>query len=91
MNMTHSLFLCSHEGGHGLYDLGLDQRISARLSEIRLTRHSSSQSPWGELLWSIPAFWISFTRPLQQTFSHQLAAWIGGILRRENVLASFIE
>ncbi len=68
------LFSCIHEGGHGLYDQGLDQRyFGTPLGEsVSLGIHESQSRMWENCVGRSRAFWRFFYPVLQQTFHHQL-------------------
>ncbi|MFO0706930.1 MAG: carboxypeptidase M32 [Nitrospira sp.] len=68
------LFSCVHEGGHGLYDQGLDPRYyGTPLGEsVSLGIHESQSRLWENCVGRSRAFWRFFYPILQQTFHHQL-------------------
>ncbi len=68
------LFSCIHEGGHGLYDQGLDQRyFGTPLGDaVSLGIHESQSRLWENCVGRSRAFWQFFYPILQQTFHHQL-------------------
>jgi carboxypeptidase Taq len=68
------LFSCIHEGGHGLYDQGLDQRYyGTPLGEsVSLGIHESQSRLWENCVGRSRAFWRFFYPILQQTFPRQL-------------------
>ncbi|MEC4888630.1 MAG: carboxypeptidase M32 [Nitrospira sp.] len=68
------LFSCIHEGGHGLYDQGLDQRyFGTPLGEsVSLGIHESQSRLWENCVGRSRAFWRFFYPILQQTFPQQL-------------------
>lgn len=68
------LFSCIHEGGHGLYDQGLDQRhYGTPLGDsVSLGIHESQSRLWENCVGRSRAFWRFFYPILQQTFHHQL-------------------
>lgn len=68
------LFSCVHEGGHGLYDQGLDQRhFGTPLGDsVSLGIHESQSRLWENCVGRSRAFWRFFYPILQQTFHHQL-------------------
>jgi carboxypeptidase Taq len=68
------LFSCIHEGGHGLYDQGLDQRyFGTPLGDsVSLGIHESQSRLWENCVGRSRAFWRFFYPVLQQTFHHQL-------------------
>ena len=68
------LFSCIHEGGHGLYDQGLDQRyFGTPLGDsVSLGIHESQSRLWENCVGRSRAFWRFFYPILQQTFSQQL-------------------
>lgn len=68
------LFSCIHEGGHGLYDQGLDQRyFGTPLGDsVSLGIHESQSRLWENCVGRSRAFWHFFYPILQQTFHHQL-------------------
>ncbi len=68
------LFSCIHEGGHGLYDQGLDQRyFGTPLGDsVSLGIHESQSRLWENCVGRSHAFWRFFYPILQQTFQKQL-------------------
>ncbi len=68
------LFSCIHEGGHGLYDQGLDQRyFGTPLGDsVSLGIHESQSRLWENCVGRSRSFWRFFYPILQQTFQHQL-------------------
>ena len=68
------LFSCIHEGGHGLYDQGLDQRyFGTPLGDsVSLGIHESQSRLWENCVGRSLPFWRYFYPILQQTFHHQL-------------------
>ena len=74
-DLPSCLFSCIHEGGHGLYDQGLDPRYyGSPLGEsVSLGFHESQSRLWENCVGRSRAFWHCFYPLLQQTFPHQLA------------------
>ncbi len=70
------LFSCVHEGGHGLYDQGLDQeRYGTPLGEaLSLGIHESQSRLWENCVGRSRPFWRCFYPLLQQLFPEQLKA-----------------
>ncbi|MBM4124942.1 MAG: carboxypeptidase M32 [Nitrospira sp.] len=68
------LFSCLHEGGHGLYDQGLDQaRYGTPLGEaLSLGIHESQSRLWENCVGRSRPFWHCFYPLLQRTFPDQL-------------------
>jgi carboxypeptidase Taq len=68
------LFSCIHEGGHGLYDQGLDQRYYGTPlgDSVSLGIHESQSRLWENCVGRSRAFWRFFYPILQQTFQDQL-------------------
>lgn len=68
------LFSCIHEGGHGLYDQGLDPRYYGTPlgDSVSLGIHESQSRLWENCVGRSRAFWRFFYPILQQTFHHQL-------------------
>ena len=68
------LFSCIHEGGHGLYDQGLDAaRYGTPLGEsISLGIHESQSRLWENFVGRSVSFWTCFYPMLQQCFPDQL-------------------
>jgi carboxypeptidase Taq len=68
------LFSCIHEGGHGLYDQGLDQRyFGTPLGDsVSLGIHESQSRLWENCVGRSRSFWRFFYPILQQTFHNQL-------------------
>ena len=73
------LFSCIHEGGHGLYDQGLDPRyFGTPLGDsVSLGIHESQSRMWENCVGRSRPFWRFFYPMLQQTFHHQLRALDG--------------
>ena len=71
---TACLFSCIHEGGHGLYDQGLDpERYGTPLGEpLSLGIHESQSRLWENCVGRSRAFWKCFYPYLQQFFPEQL-------------------
>jgi carboxypeptidase Taq len=68
------LFSCIHEGGHGLYDQGLDpQYFGTPLGDsVSLGIHESQSRLWENCVGRSRPFWRFFYPVLQQTFHDQL-------------------
>ena len=68
------LFSCIHEGGHGLYDQGLDQRyFGTPLGDsVSLGIHESQSRLWENCVGRSRPFWKFFYPILQQTFPEHL-------------------
>ena len=68
------LFSCIHEGGHGLYDQGLDQQyFGTPLGDsVSLGIHESQSRLWENCVGRSRPFWRFFYPILQQTFHDQL-------------------
>jgi carboxypeptidase Taq len=68
------LFSCIHEGGHGLYDQGLDPRyFGTPLGDsVSLGIHESQSRLWENCVGRSRPFWTFFYPILQQTFPDQL-------------------
>ncbi|NJL17041.1 MAG: carboxypeptidase M32 [Nitrospira sp.] len=73
-DLQSCLFSCIHEGGHGLYDQGLDQRyFGTPLGDsVSLGIHESQSRLWENCVGRSLPFWRYFYPILQQTFHHQL-------------------
>ena len=73
-DLQSCLFSCIHEGGHGLYDQGLDPRyFGTPLGDsVSLGIHESQSRMWENCVGRSRAFWRFFYPMLQQTFHHQL-------------------
>lgn len=73
-DLTSCLFSCIHEGGHGLYDQGLDPaHYGTPLGDsVSLGIHESQSRMWENCVGRSRAFWRFFYPVLQQTFHHQL-------------------
>lgn len=69
------LFSCIHEGGHGLYDQGLDpaQYGTPLGDSLSLGIHESQSRLWENCVGRSRPFWRCFYPLLQQTFPDQLA------------------
>lgn len=74
-DLPSCLFSCLHEGGHGLYDQGLDPRYyGSPLGEsLSLGFHESQSRLWENCVGRSRAFWRCFYPMLQHTFPEQLA------------------
>jgi carboxypeptidase Taq len=74
-DLPSCLFSCIHEGGHGLYDQGLDARYyGTPLGEsLSLGFHESQSRLWENCVGRSMTFWRCFYPLLQQTFPAQLA------------------
>jgi carboxypeptidase Taq len=68
------LFSCIHEGGHGLYEQGLDPRhYGTPLGDsVSLGIHESQSRLWENCVGRSRPFWQFFYPILQTTFPHQL-------------------
>ncbi len=73
-DLPSCLFSCIHEGGHGLYDQGLDSlHFGTPLGEpVSLGIHESQSRMWENCVARSKAFWRFFYPILQATFHHQL-------------------
>lgn len=74
-DLASCLFSCIHEGGHGLYDQGLDPRhYGTPLGDtISLGIHESQSRLWENCVGRSRPFWRGFYPLLQQTFPEQLS------------------
>jgi carboxypeptidase Taq len=68
------LFSCIHEGGHGLYEQGLDARYygTPLCDAVSLGIHESQSRLWENCVGRSRPFWTFFYPVLQQTFPHPL-------------------
>ncbi len=75
-DLPSCLFSCIHEGGHGLYDQGLDsERYGTPLGEsLSLGIHESQSRLWENCVGRSLPFWRCFFPMLQQVFPDQLGA-----------------
>ena len=73
-DLPSCLFSCIHEGGHGLYDQGLDpDHYGTPLGEsVSLGIHESQSRMWENCVGRSRAFWRFFYPILQAHFHHQL-------------------
>ncbi|MCP9443406.1 MAG: carboxypeptidase M32 [Nitrospira sp.] len=73
-DLPSCLFSCIHEGGHGLYDQGLDpQYYGTPLGDsVSLGIHESQSRLWENCVGRSRSFWQFFYPMLQQTFPDQL-------------------
>jgi carboxypeptidase Taq len=73
-DLPSCLFSCIHEGGHGLYDQGLDPRYYGTPlgDSVSLGIHESQSRLWENCVGRSRAFWQFFYPILQQTFADQL-------------------
>lgn len=78
-DLQSCLFSCIHEGGHGLYDQGLDPRyFGTPLGDsVSLGIHESQSRMWENCVGRSRPFWQFFYPMLQQTFHHQLRSLDG--------------
>ena len=78
-DLQSCLFSCIHEGGHGLYDQGLDPRyFGTPLGDsVSLGIHESQSRMWENCVGRSRAFLRFFYPMLQQTFHHQLRSLDG--------------
>ena len=74
-DLPSCLFSCIHEGGHGLYDQGLDPRYycSPLGESVSLGFHESQSRLWENCVGRSRSFWHCFYPMLQHTFPQQLA------------------
>lgn len=75
-DLPSCLFSCIHEGGHGLYDQGLDVRYyGSPLGEsVSLGFHESQSRLWENCVGRSRPFWQCFYPILQHAFPQQLTA-----------------
>ncbi|MFZ5876419.1 MAG: carboxypeptidase M32 [Nitrospirota bacterium] len=75
-DVTSSLFTCLHEGGHALYEQGLDPaRFGTPLGEaVSLGLHESQSRLWENCVGRSIEFWRHFYPLLRQTFPGALDA-----------------
>ncbi|GKS57420.1 carboxypeptidase M32 [Nitrospira sp.] len=75
-DLPSCLFSCIHEGGHGLYDQGLNsQHYGTPLGDsISLGIHESQSRLWENCVGRGKSFWRCFFPLIQQTFPDQLKA-----------------
>jgi carboxypeptidase Taq len=75
-DLTTCLFSCLHEGGHGLYDQGLDPaHWGTPLGEsVSLGLHESQSRLWENCVGRSMAFWRHFFPLLKETFPDALSA-----------------
>ena len=73
-DLQSCLFSCIHEGGHGLYDQGLDTRYYGTPlgDSVSLGIHESQSRMWENCVGRSRSFWRFFYPLLQQTFPQQL-------------------
>src|SRR5690349_14729078 len=76
-DLPSCLFSCIHEGGHGLYDQGLDPAYyGTPIGEsVSLGIHESQSRLWENSVGRSRAFWTYFYPILQSTFQDQLRAF----------------
>jgi carboxypeptidase Taq len=69
-----ALFSTMHEGGHALYEMGVDPRLERTLlaSGASMALHESQSRMWENLVGRSYDFWIYFYPHLQETFPSQL-------------------
>lgn len=74
-DLTTCLFSCLHEGGHGVYDQGLDPTYwGTPLGEaVSLGVHESQSRLWENCVGRSPEFWRHFFPLLKETFSDALS------------------
>jgi carboxypeptidase Taq len=75
-DLPSCLFSCIHEGGHGLYDQGLEpERYGTPLGDsLSLGMHESQSRLWENCVGRSLPFWRCFYPMLQQVFPDQLGA-----------------
>ena len=75
-DLPSCLFSCIHEGGHGLYDQGLEpERYGTPLGDsLSLGIHESQSRLWENCVGRSLPFWRCFFPMLQQLFPNQLGA-----------------
>ena len=75
-DLPSCLFSCLHEGGHGLYDQGLEpERYGTPLGDsLSLGIHESQSRLWENSVGRSLSFWRCFYPMLQQIFPDQLRA-----------------
>lgn len=75
-DLPSCLFSCIHEGGHGLYDQGLNPRhYGTPLGDsISLGIHESQSRLWENCVGRSKAFWRFFFPVIQQTFPASLTS-----------------
>jgi carboxypeptidase Taq len=75
-DLTTCVFSCLHEGGHGLYDQGLDPaHWGTPLGEpVSLGMHESQSRLWENCVGRSPEFWRHFFPLLKETFPDALSA-----------------
>ncbi|MCG3778423.1 MAG: Thermostable carboxypeptidase 1 [Nitrospira sp.] len=78
-DLQSCLFSCIHEGGHGLYEQGLDTRyFGMPIGEsVSLGIHESQSRMWENCVGRSRPFWRFFYPLLQQTFPQQLGSLDG--------------
>lgn len=76
-DLPSCLFSCIHEGGHGLYEQGLDPTLfGTPLGEARsLGIHESQSRLWENCIGRSKPFWTCFFPTLQQIFPTQLGSF----------------
>jgi len=72
--VTSALFSTMHEGGHGMYQQGLDTGLSRTIlaNGASMAIHESQSRMWENLVGRSRAFWKFFYPKLQSTFPTQL-------------------
>jgi len=82
-DLPSCLFSCIHEGGHGLYDQGLDPAYyGTPLGEsVSLGIHESQSRLWENCVGRSRAFWKYFYPILRSTFEQQLRSDFSGLVR----------
>lgn len=75
-DLPSNIFSCIHEGGHGLYEQGLDPTLfGTPLGESRsLGIHESQSRLWENCIGRSKPFWTCFYPTLQQIFPTQLGS-----------------
>ena len=75
-DLTSSLFSIMHEGGHGLYEQGVNPELygTPLCGGTSLGLHESQSRLWENMIGRSLPFWTGFYRELQATFPDQLGA-----------------
>ncbi len=75
--LMNSMYGALHEGGHGLYEQGIDERLATTLCHggASLGVHESQSRLWENLVGRSQGFWKGYFKELQARFPHQMMGY----------------